>query len=135
MARKLIGSGSTFERDVGYSRAVAQGDFVFVSGTTGFDYSTMTIADAIEAQAEQCLKNIDAALKQAGASLADVVRVTVWLTDLADFAAFNDEYRRHFELGFPARSTVQAALYGGALIEIEAQALVPQAMPPEGGGA
>jgi len=63
------------------------------------------------------------------------VRVTVWLSDLADFAAFNDEYRRHFELGFPARSTVQATLYGGARIEIEAQALVPQAaMPPEGGG-
>jgi len=81
------------------------------------------------------LERIAATLGEHGASLADVVRVTVWLADLGDFAAFNDEYRRHFELGFPARSTVQAVLYGGARIEIEAQALVPQAVPPEGGGS
>ena len=61
--------------------------------------------------------------------------MTVWLADLADFAAFNEEYRRHFELGFPARSTVQATLYGGARIEIEAQALGPQVAAPEGGGS
>ena len=79
--RTLISSGSTFERDIGYSRAVVQGDWVFVSGTTGFDYATMTIAEGLEAQAEQCLKNIEAALTQAGASFADVVRVHYILPD------------------------------------------------------
>jgi enamine deaminase RidA (YjgF/YER057c/UK114 family) len=76
--------GSTFERDIGYSRAVAQGDWIFVSGTTGFDYTTMTIRRGVEAQAEQCLKNIETALKQAG-SLADVVRVTYVLPDGGEF--------------------------------------------------
>ena len=64
--RRLIDSGSTFEAEIGYSRAVVQGDWVFVSGTTGFDYSTMTIADGLQEQTEQCLKNISSALEQAG---------------------------------------------------------------------
>ena len=64
MKRTLISSGSSFEHDIGYSRAVVQGDWVFVSGTTGFDYSTMTLAEGIQAQAEQCLKNIEFALRQ-----------------------------------------------------------------------
>ena len=76
MARQLISSGSTFEQEIGYSRAVVDGDWIFVSGTTGFDYTTMTIADDVVAQAEQCLKNIEAALAQADARLCDVVRVT-----------------------------------------------------------
>jgi hypothetical protein len=75
MARQLISSGSSFEREIGYSRAVVDGDWVFVSGTTGFDYAAMTIADDVVAQCEQCLKNIESALQQAGASFADVVRV------------------------------------------------------------
>ena len=74
--RKLISSGSTFEAEIGYSRAVAHGDWVFVSGTTGFDYSTMKIAESLHEQTEQCLKNISAALEQAGSKLQDVVRVT-----------------------------------------------------------
>src|SRR5580658_7607949 len=65
MTRKLISSGSTFEQQIGYSRAVVAGDWVFVSGTTGFDYASMTIADGIVEQTEQCLKNIEAALQQA----------------------------------------------------------------------
>ena len=73
--RRLISSGSTFEQQIGYSRAVAMGEWVFVSGTTGFDYAAMTISEDVVQQAEQCLKNIDAALREAGASLADVVRV------------------------------------------------------------
>ena len=85
MNRKLISSGSTFEAEIGYSRAVVQGDWIFVSGTTGFDYATMTISDALEHQTEQCLKNIEAALVQAGSSLADVVRVTYVLPDGGDF--------------------------------------------------
>lgn len=85
MTRKLISSGSDFERQIGYSRAVVDGDWVFVSGTTGFDYTTMTIADDVVAQTEQCLKNIAAALHQAGASMADVVRVTYVLPERDDF--------------------------------------------------
>src|SRR5678810_222 len=76
MTRKLISSGSKFEAEIGYSRAVVQGDWVFVSGTTGYDYATMTIADDIAAQTDQCLKSIDAALRQAGSSLRDVVTVS-----------------------------------------------------------
>jgi enamine deaminase RidA (YjgF/YER057c/UK114 family) len=73
--RRLISSGSPFEAAIGYSRAVIDGDHIFVSGTTGFDYATMQIADDIAAQAEQCFINIEAALKQAGATLGDIVRV------------------------------------------------------------
>ena len=76
----LISSGSSFEREIGYSRAVAQGDWVFVSGTTGFDYSTMRIADGTEAQ-RAVPENIESALRQAGSSLKDVVRVTYVLPD------------------------------------------------------
>lgn len=76
MARQLISSGSTFEQEIGYSRAVVDGNWIFVSGTTGFDYSTMTISNSLSEQTEQCLKNIEAALHQAGSSLKDVVRVT-----------------------------------------------------------
>jgi enamine deaminase RidA (YjgF/YER057c/UK114 family) len=85
MARRLISSGSTFEKSIGYSRAVVDGDWVFVSGTTGFDYSTMTIQDDAVAQCEQALKNIEAALKQANSSFADVVRVHYLMTDAGDF--------------------------------------------------
>src|SRR5947207_10469051 len=96
MSRRLIGSGSTFEREIGYSRAVVDGDWVFVSGTTGFDYAAMTIADDVVAQTEQCLKNIEAALAQAGASLADVVRVRYILPDGGDFPACWPTLRQYF---------------------------------------
>jgi enamine deaminase RidA (YjgF/YER057c/UK114 family) len=85
VAKKLISSGSTFEESIGYSRAVVDGDWVHVSGTTGFDYSTMTIADGVVEQAEQCVRNIGAALEEAGASFADVVRVRYLLPDRDDF--------------------------------------------------
>ena len=74
MSRKLISSGSEYEEKIGYSRAVVDGDYVFVSGTTGFDYQTMTISDDVIEQAEQCFKNIENALLEAGSSLNDVVR-------------------------------------------------------------
>jgi enamine deaminase RidA (YjgF/YER057c/UK114 family) len=83
--RTLISSGSTFEDEIGYSRAVVQGDWVFVSGTTGFDYATMTISPDLVAQTEQCLRNISAALDQAGASLADVVRGPYGLPNGSEF--------------------------------------------------
>ena len=118
-----------------FSKVVRAGGFWFLSGVLPMDGGGKLVAGTIDAQTRVVLERISATLGEHGASLDDVVRVTVWLADLADFAAFNDEYRRHFELGFPARSTVQATLYGGARIEIEAQALVPQAaLPPEGGG-
>ena len=75
MKRTLISSGSIFENNMGYSRAVVQGDWVFVAGTTGFDYGTMTIADSIVEQTEQCLQNIEQALHECGAGIGDVVRV------------------------------------------------------------
>jgi len=85
MSRKLISSGSTFEHEIGYSRAVVEGNWILVSGTTGFDYSKMTISDDLLDQAEQCFLNIQAALKEAGASMKDVVRVTYVFPDAADF--------------------------------------------------
>src|ERR1041384_259093 len=85
MTRRLISSGSTFESEIGYSRAVVQGDWVFVSGTTGFDYASMTIASGIEEQTAQCLKNIEAALTAAGARMSDIVRVVYVVPDAAEF--------------------------------------------------
>jgi enamine deaminase RidA (YjgF/YER057c/UK114 family) len=83
--RRLISSGSTFEHEIGYSRAVVDGDWVHVSGTTGFDYAAMTISEDVVEQAEQCWRNIDAALTEAGASTKDIVRVRYLLPDAADF--------------------------------------------------
>jgi enamine deaminase RidA (YjgF/YER057c/UK114 family) len=85
MSRRLISSGSKFEQDIGYSRAVVDGDWVFVSGTTGFNYADMTISDDVVAQCQQALANIGAALKQADASFADVVRVHYLVTRAEDF--------------------------------------------------
>ncbi|MBN8747777.1 RutC family protein [Xylophilus ampelinus] len=125
MIRRLISSGSTFEEEIGYSRAVVDGDWVFVSGTTGFDYATMTIADDVVAQAEQCLKNIDAALREAGASMADVVRVTYVLPEAADFPACWPVLRRWFGEVRPAAMMISAGLADRRMrIEIEATARV-----------
>ena len=85
MTRKLISSGSKFEAEIGYSRAVVQGDWCFVSGTTGFNYATMTISDDVVEQTDQCWKNIEAALKQAGFELKHVVRANYVLPNGADF--------------------------------------------------
>lgn len=124
MKRKLISSGSSFEQEIGYSRAVAQGDFIFVSGTTGFDYSTMTIPDGIEAQAEQCLKNIESALRQAGSSLDDVVRVTYVLPDGKEFPRCWPVLRRYFGDVRPAATMISASLMDPRMrIEIEVTAL------------
>jgi enamine deaminase RidA (YjgF/YER057c/UK114 family) len=85
MSRRLISSGSTFEKSIGYSRAVVDGEWIFVSGTTGFDYSNMTISDDVVAQCDQALKNIEAALKQANAGFGDVVRVRYLMVNGPDF--------------------------------------------------
>ena len=85
--RRLISSGSPFETEAGYSRAVVDGEWVFVAGTTGFDYAAMTIAQDPAEQARQTFRNIPAALAEAGASLADIVRVRYYMPDLADWPA------------------------------------------------
>lgn len=124
MARQLISSGSTFEQQIGYSRAVVQGDWVFVSGTTGFDYTTMTIAPDIETQTDQCLRNIEAALLQAGASLRDVVRVTYVLPDGSEFAKTWPVLQRYFGEVRPAAMMISAGLADPRMrIEIEVTAL------------
>jgi enamine deaminase RidA (YjgF/YER057c/UK114 family) len=122
--RRLISSGSTFEAEIGYSRAVVAGPWVFVSGTTGFDYSTMTITDDVVAQAEQCMKNIAAALAEAGASVADVVRVRYLLPDVADFEPCWPVLRRWFGAVRPAATMLSARLADPRMkIEIEVTAL------------
>jgi len=124
MKRQRIASGSSFEADIGYSRALVAGPWVFVSGTTGFDYATMTIADDVVAQAEQCLHNIAAALAQAGSSLADVVRVVYVLPDGADFAPCWPVLRRWFGDVRPAATMISAGLADPRIrIEIEVTAL------------
>ena len=124
MKRRLISSGSTFEAETGYSRAVVQGDWIFVSGTTGFDYATMTISDDVAQQAEQCLRNIESALVQAGSSLGDVVRVTYILPQASDFQRCWPVLRRHFGESRPAATMISAGLVDPRMkIEIEVTAL------------
>lgn len=121
--RRLISSGSTFEAQIGYSRAVVDGDWIFVSGTTGFDYSTMTIQDGVVEQTEQCLRNIAAALAEAGSSLADVLRVHYILPNAADFPACWPTLRRHFGEVRPAATMIAAGLADPRMrIEIEVTA-------------
>jgi enamine deaminase RidA (YjgF/YER057c/UK114 family) len=123
MTRRLISSGSSFEAEIGYSRAVVDGEWVFVSGTTGFDYATMTIADDVAAQTEQCLRNIGAALEQAGASFADVVRVTYVLPRGDDFPQCWPVLRRVFGEVRPAAMMISAGLADPRMkIEIEVTA-------------
>lgn len=123
MPRQLISSGSSFEAEIGYSRAVVDGEWVFVSGTTGFDYTTMTIADDIVAQCEQCMKNIGAALTQAGADWAHVVRVTYVLPRAEDFPACWPVLRRYFGDVRPAAMMISAGLADPRMkIEIEVTA-------------
>ncbi len=123
MTRRLISSGSTFEQDMAYSRAVVDGDWIFVSGTTGFDYATMTIAEGVVEQAEQCLKNIEAALAQAGATLADTVRVNYVLPNAANFPPCWPVLRRYFGDVRPAAMMISAGLADPRMkIEIEVTA-------------
>jgi enamine deaminase RidA (YjgF/YER057c/UK114 family) len=120
----LISSGSTFEADIGYSRAVVQGDWVFVSGTTGFDYTTMSISADVREQAEQCLRNIESALLQAGSCMADVVRVTYVLPDAADFPKCWPALRKILGEIRPAAMMISAGLADPRMrIEIEVTAL------------
>ena len=124
MNRKLISSGSKFEAEIGYSRAVVAGDWIFVSGTTGFDYSTMSIADGLVEQTEQCLKNIESALREAGSTLKDVVRVTYVLPNGSEFEQCWPVLRKYFGEVRPAAMMISAGLADPRMkIEIEVTAL------------
>ena len=124
MARRLISSGSTFEKSIGYSRAVVDGDWIFVSGTTGFDYSNMTIQDDAVSQCEQALKNIETALKQADSGFADVVRVHYLMTQAADFERCWPAMGKAFGDVRPAATMMVVGLADPRMkIEIEVTAL------------
>jgi enamine deaminase RidA (YjgF/YER057c/UK114 family) len=123
MGRQLISSGSTFEQEIGYSRAVVDGDWIFVSGTTGFDYGSMTIAESVTEQTEQCLRNIESALAQAGATLRDVVRVVYVLPDATEFPQCWPILRKYFGEIRPAAMMIAAGLADPRMrIEIEVTA-------------
>ena len=123
MTRELITSGSPFEAEIGYSRAVVADGWIFVSGTTGFDYQTMMISDDVAEQCEQALRNIEAALRQAGAGLGDVVRVRYILPYAADFPACWPMLRRWLGLARQAATMLVAGLLDPRMrIEIEATA-------------
>ena len=121
--RKLISSGSTFEADIGYSRAVVDGEWCFVSGTTGFDYASMTISDDVVAQADQAFKNIASALDKAGFETADVVRVHYLFPDAADFEPCWPMMKKYLGNVRPAATMFVAGLADPRIkIEIEVTA-------------
>ena len=123
MARTLISSGSSFEMDVGYSRAVVDGDWIFVSGTTGFDYATMTMSDDVVAQCRQAMRNIATALSQAGASVGDIVRVRYILPRREDFESCWPVLKEYLGDVRPAATMIQAGLFDPRMqIEIEVTA-------------
>lgn len=127
MGRERISQGSEFERTIGYSRAVVDGRWVFVAGTTGFDYSTMTISDDIVEQVDQTLANIDDALVRAGSCDADVVRVRYLLPNGDDFEACWPSLRRYFGDARPAATMMVVGLQDPRMrIEIEVTALKPE---------
>ena len=124
MQRQHISSGSRFESEIGYSRAVVAGDWIFVSGTTGFNYASMAISQDVAEQTAQCFKNIAAGLAQAGATLDEVVRVNYILPHAADFEACWPVLRQYLGRARPAATMVSAGLIDPRMkIEIEVTAL------------
>ena len=121
--RRLISSGSTFEAEAGYSRAVVDGEWIFVAGTTRFDYAAMTIAEDPAEQARQTFRNITAALAEAGASLADIVRVRYYMPDLADWPTIVPVLGEVFGTIRPAATALVCGLVDPRMkIEIEVTA-------------
>ncbi len=128
--RRFISSGSSFEALAGYSRAVVDGDMVYVSGTTGFDYTTMTISDDVVVQTHQCFANIASALEQAGLTLDDVVRVRYLLTDAALFTPLAPLFGQYFAKSRPAATAMIVGLIDPRMkIEIEVTAQAPSDGP------
>ena len=104
-----------------YSQAIAAGEFVYLSGQLGVDPATGNMENGVEAQAERAISNMKAILAEAGLDISRVIKTTVFLKDLGDFAAVNAIYAKHFQQPYPARSCVQVAeLPKGGLVEIEA---------------
>ncbi|MBY6210117.1 RidA family protein [Microbulbifer agarilyticus] len=125
MSRKLISSGSEFESKIGYSRAVVDGDYVFVSGTTGYNYATNSISDDAAEQADQCFANIEQALKEAGSSIAQIVRVTYILPNRDDFKPCWPVFAKWLGKVRPAATMFEARLLDDAMkIEIQVTARV-----------
>jgi enamine deaminase RidA (YjgF/YER057c/UK114 family) len=125
--KRFISSGSSFESLAGYSRAVVEHGLVHVSGTTGFDYAAMTISDDVVDQTHQCFANISAALKRAGASLDDVVRVHYLLTDPRDFNTLAPLFGEYFKKARPAATAMVVGLIDPRMqIEIEVTARIPE---------
>ena len=123
MTRRLISSGSPFEAEVGYSRAVVQGNWCFMAGVTGFDYTTMTLPDTIAAQARQCFVTIDSVLNDAGFTRADIVRVTHYVTDRALVDELKPVLCEHLDTIRPAATMVIADLMTPEMLyEIEVTA-------------
>jgi len=125
MNRKLISSGSEFENKIGYSRAVVDGDYVFVSGTTGYDYKTMSISDDVVEQAEQCFKNIEKVLQEAGSSFDRIVRVQYILPNRSDFEPCWPVLLKYLGKARPAATMIVAGLLNEKIkLEIEVTARV-----------
>ncbi len=123
MKRKWISSGSPFEAQIGYSRAVVDGDWIFVAGTTGYDYETMTMPESVVEQTANTLATIARALEEAGASLDDVVRVRYILPDPADFEPCWPVLREAFGKARPAATMLVAGLMTPQMkIEVEVTA-------------
>ncbi|MEM7707816.1 MAG: RidA family protein [Pseudomonadota bacterium] len=123
MIRKLISSGSEFESKIGYSRAVVDGDYVFVSGTTGYNYETMSISDDVVEQAEQCFRNIQAALLEAGSSIENVLRIRYLYPDRSDFEPCWPVFQKHLGDVRPAATMLVAGLLDDAMkLEVEVTA-------------
>jgi enamine deaminase RidA (YjgF/YER057c/UK114 family) len=126
MNRKLISSGSEFEAKIGYSRAVVDGDYVFVSGTTGYNYAYMSISDDVAEQAQQCIVNIEQALIEAGCTLKHVVRVTYILPNKHNFEACWPVFNHYFSDVRPAATMFEAGLLDDNMkIEIQVTARLP----------
>ena len=120
MTRQQISSGSRFEAEIGYSRAIVDGDWIWVSGTTGFNYETMTISENVAEQAEQTFRNIKSAMEKAGFSLEDVVRVTYIFPNAADFPPCWPVLSKYFGKTRPAATAIVAGLVDPRMkIEIE----------------
>ena len=120
MTRKQISSGSKFEAEIGYSRAIVDGDWIWVAGTTGFNYETMSISEDVAEQADQTFRNIKSAMEKAGFSLEDVVRVTYIFPDGADFEPCWPVFRKYLGDVKPAGTAIIAGLVDPRMkIEIE----------------
>jgi enamine deaminase RidA (YjgF/YER057c/UK114 family) len=125
MDRKLISSGSEFESKIGYSRAVVDGDYVCVSGTTGYNYDTMSLSDDVVEQADQCLQNIAKALEEAGSSMDQVVRVNYIFPEKKDFEPCWPIFSKYLGTAMPAATVIIAGLLDDAMkLEIEITARV-----------